>query len=75
MRNAISGIFMGLGVVCALVAAGCWMYFIWSLDWGHFGSRAWGLWFFFVFLMGTMIIAVAAAAPFLWMADRTDRGS
>lgn len=58
MRRWIANIILGLGIVAALVAAGFWMHFIWSFEWGRFGSRSWGLWFFFAFVFGTGLVAV-----------------
>jgi len=43
------------------------MHFVWSFDWGHFGSRNWGFAFFVAFLFGSIVIGVALVAFFIWL--------
>lgn len=68
----LSKIIFVIGCAAALVAAGFWMHFIWSFDWGRFGSRSWGLWFFFAFAMGTLLVAIGVFAVFATILDRFD---
>lgn len=68
MRKWIADIILGLGCIAALVAAGFWMHFIWSFDWGRFGGRGWGLWFFFAFVTGGGVIAVTVFLIFGFIA-------
>ena len=67
MRDNIAMATMGLGCVLALGAVGWWMHFVWSFDWGHFGSRNWGFAFFVAFLFGSIVIGVALVAFFIWL--------
>jgi hypothetical protein len=73
MRGWIANIIIGLGVVAALVAAGFWMHFIWSFEWGRFGSRSWGLWFFFAFVMGSGLIVFSGIFIFMWISSLIER--
>ncbi len=59
MRNALSTALFAFAYIAGLAAAISWGYFIWALDWGHFGSRGWGLWMM-VFMFGSIIAFVAA---------------
>ena len=68
MREWIAKIIEGVGYASALAAAGFWLHFIWSFDWGRFGSRSWGVWFFFAFFVGTMLVACAVGIFFDWIA-------
>jgi len=72
MRERLARVIFGTGVAAALVAAAFWMSFIWSFDWGHFGSRAWGLWFFFAFLIGTVLVALVVILFFGWISTLVD---
>ena len=68
MRDFVAVLMVGLGGVLALVAIGFWMHFVWSFDWGHFGSRSWGFAFFVAFLLGSVLIGLATFASFFWLA-------
>jgi hypothetical protein len=68
MRDIIAVLTVGLGCVLALAAVGFWMHFVWSFDWGHFGSRSWGFAFFVAFLLGSFLIGLAIFALFFWLA-------
>ena len=68
MRDKIAVVTAGLGCVLALAAVGFWMHFVWSFDWGHFGSRTWGFSFFVAFLFGSILIGLAILASFFWLA-------
>ena len=72
LRKLIAVILQVGSLVFALGAAAFWMYFIWSFDWGHFGGRGWGLWFFFVFLIGSLLIAFAVFLVFFWISSLVD---
>lgn len=68
MRDFVAVLTVGLGGVLALAAIGFWMHFVWSFDWGHFGSRSWGFSFFVAFLMGSVLIGLAIFSSFFWLA-------
>jgi hypothetical protein len=72
MRKRIADIIQMGSFVFALGAAVFWMYFIWSFDWGHFGGRSWGLWFFFVFLIGALLVSFAVFLVFFWISSLVD---
>jgi hypothetical protein len=72
MRKRIAEIIQMGGYVFALAAAVSWMYFIWSFDWGRFGTRSWGLWFFFVFAIGALLGAFAVFLVFFWISSLVD---
>jgi len=57
MRNFLSTALFFLAYVIGFSAAIAWGHFIWGLDWGHFGSRGWGLWAM-VFGFGSIIAFV-----------------
>ncbi len=75
MREWLAKIVLWTGLALALVVAGLWIGFIWSFDWGRFGSRAWGLWFFFAFLMGTMLVPLPVAFGAFWLSSLIDPDS
>jgi hypothetical protein len=68
MREFAAVLTVGLGGVLALGAVGFWMHFVWSFDWGHFGSRSWGFAFFFAFLLGSLLMGLAIFRSFFWLA-------
>jgi len=72
MRKWIAIIILGIGCAAALVAAGFWIHFIWSFEWGRFGSRSWALWFFFALLLGAMLIGFAVIFVFGAIASLID---
>jgi len=72
MRERIAKIVLWIGLVLALVVAVLWAAFIWSFDWGRFGSRAWGLWFFFAFLMGTILVPLPVVFLSYWLSSLID---
>jgi hypothetical protein len=72
VRKRIAEILQMGSFVFALGAAAFWMYFIWSFDWGRFGGRSWGLWFFFVFLIGAGLVALAVILAFFWISSLVD---
>jgi len=43
MRNFLSSALFGFAYVAGFLAVLWWGYFIWGFNWGHFGSRSWGL--------------------------------
>ena len=43
-----------------------------TFDWGHFGGRSWGLWFFFVFLIGAPLVGLAVIFVFFWISSLVD---
>jgi hypothetical protein len=69
MRERIAKIIVGIGFAFGLTAAAFWIPFVWSFDWGHFGSRQWGLCFFFGFLLGTLIVSVSVVLFFVWISS------
>src|SRR4051794_25776856 len=72
MRERIAEIIQIGSFVLALLAAVFWMYFIWSFDWGHFGGRSWGLWFFFAFLIGALLVGLAVILVLFWISSLVD---
>ncbi len=48
------------------------MHFIWSFDWGHFGTRQWGMWFFFAFLFGSILVFFPLVLFFAWISELVD---
>jgi hypothetical protein len=73
MRKWIANIILGIGVAAALVAVGFWVHFIWSFEWGRFGSRSWGIWFFFVLLPGMALVGGAVIFVFVMISALFDR--
>ncbi len=69
MLSILSKIILVFGCAATLVAAGFWMSFILSFDWGRFGTRSWGLWFFFAFGAGTLLVSIAVFGIFAWILD------
>ena len=67
MRDIVGVATVGLGCVLALATVGWWMHFVWSFDWGHFGSRNWGFAFFVAFLFGSILIGGAIVGAFCWL--------
>ncbi len=75
MRDTIAKIIGGVGVVLGLLAVGAWMWFIWSFDWGHFGSRQWGMFFFFGFVFGSILVFLPVALFFEWLSTLVEEKS
>jgi hypothetical protein len=75
MRERLAKVVLWTGFALALAVAIGWVVFIWSLDWGRFGSRSWGLWFFFAFLMGTILVPLPVIFIFGWLSTLINPGS
>ena len=59
MRNLLASVVAFAAVVAGIVLTGGWCYWIWSFDWGRFGSRGYGLWGMAFYFGGVVVFLVA----------------
>jgi len=71
MREWIAKGVATIGAIAAVAAAGLWAYFIWTSDWGRFGTRDWGLWLM-GFTTGTIVVFLAVGFVGFWLATLVD---
>ena len=68
----IAKIILWIGFALATLAAGYWVYFIWTVDWGPLRGRRWGLLYIFVLPVGIILVWTVVAAIFKWISDLYD---
>jgi hypothetical protein len=71
MRSLIAKGVAWLGAICAVGLAGLWAFFMWTNDWGRFGSRGWGLWLM-GFTTGTIMVFLIVGFISFWVASVID---
>jgi hypothetical protein len=71
MRELIAKVVAVLGAICAFAVAGLWAHFIWTNDWGRFGTRGWGLWLM-GFTTGTILVFLLVGGVGMWIATIVD---